>query len=109
METNVEISTLNGLIKGHPDFVIDGTIGDIKSVPLDEHLYQENKIPFRIRCQMQSYLNYWNKNDQSALIVCESRQSGEIRVLEYRYDTKLAQQIADKVSQIEAVCLALKV
>lgn len=96
IQTGFEISEFDGLVKGHPDFLLDGMPADCKSVPNDEHLpfaTSDKKIPKRAFWQMQGYLYYMKKD--RGLLVYEVRDSGRIR----DYTVKAVPAIGNEIDQ----------
>lgn len=76
-QENVEISAYDGLVKGHPDFKIDGYLGDIKSLPLDAHIPKRpSEVSRKVFFQIQAYLLY--SGEQQAVVLYESRETGWI-------------------------------
>lgn len=71
-----EITAFGGLVKGHPDFRFDDFPGDMKTVPLDEHLPAIERLPRRVFWQLQGYMLYSGKT--KVLCIYESRESGLI-------------------------------
>lgn len=98
-----EISTFDGLVKGHPDFRLDGFPGDCKTVPLDEHLPDSDgrRLPRRVFFQLQGYMAYSLK--QRALVVYESRENGALRVFWLYRNARVQNQIHDTLSQAVAI------
>ena len=88
----------NGLIKGHPDFRYFRCPGDCKSYLKDEHIPDERNIPAKIYFQLNAYMFYDNSN--MAYIVCESRESGMLKVLTVRRNAGVCDKIDRKVQDI---------
>jgi hypothetical protein len=94
----IEIKAFDGLIKGHPDFSFDGFPGDCKSVLKDEWIPLPNKIPQKIYWQMQSYMLYMNQN--KALLIFESRESGIIKDIWINSHSTIQNKIHEKFTII---------
>lgn len=98
-EDYVEISAFDGLVKGHPDFKIDGWIGDIKSVPLNEHLpSNEREVSRKIYFQCQAYLLY--SGERKMVLLYESRESGFIREIWIHENFSIQKQIGEKYTEV---------
>jgi hypothetical protein len=90
-----EISAHNGIVRGHPDFIIEGCPGDCKSVPMDEHLPTDTfKLPRRVYWQAQAYM--WYVSARKALIIYESRESGLIRDFWVQPNSNVQREIYEK-------------
>jgi hypothetical protein len=76
--TPVELVAFDGIVKGHPDFLLDDYPGDCKTVPLEEYLPENSRrIPRKVFFQMQAYMLYARKD--KAVVVYEARDTGAIR------------------------------
>lgn len=95
----------NGLIKGHPDFSYYGYPADCKSFLADEHMPdgKERRISAKIFWQMQGYMCFTGKD--KSFVVCESRQSGFIRVIEIRANATIQERIKGKVESIKKILI----
>lgn len=90
-----EISAYDGIVKGHPDFRLEGCPGDCKSVPLDEHLPADKfKLPRRAYWQVQAYMMYGFA--EKAFLIYESRESGLIRDFVVRPNSNVQAEIDAK-------------
>lgn len=98
MGYEIVVPSSNNLIKGHPDFKYAKCPGDCKSFLLDEYLPDERKIPKKIYWQMNAYMLY-DDADRSFL-VCESRQSGMIKVITIRRNESVCNAIDEKCQLI---------
>ncbi len=96
-----EISAFGGLVKGHPDFTLDGFPGDCKTVPLDEHLPIDGHLPRRVFFQMQGYMLYSGK--ERALVIYESRENGLLRAFWVYPNRRVQDQINETLSQAVAI------
>jgi len=76
VQTGIEYSAFNGLVKGHPDFEFDGYPGDCKSVLMDDWIPGDGKLPLKVFKQLQAYMLYGKKD--RALVIYESRENGQI-------------------------------
>jgi len=98
-----EIVLYKGLVKGHPDGALNGHLIEIKSYALDRYLPDEQRIPKRIYWQVQAYLAF-DEYKHPAFLICESRESGVIKVCEVKYNMSVIDQIQIKLAVItEAV------
>src|SRR5690606_15401377 len=82
-------------IAGHPDLSFNGYPADCKSVPLDEHLPKDGKLPRKVYWQMQAYMFYTQKD--RALVIYESRETGLIRHYWIRANLSIQRQIHSKL------------
>lgn len=98
IQTGVEIQVVDGLFKGHPDFLYCGEPWDCKSVFRDDWLPQTNKLPRRAFWQMQAYLLYLPAENGG--FIYESRESGLIREYVVKPNVSIQNEIKDKVNLI---------
>lgn len=96
---NIELSFLDGLVKGHPDFSFDGYPADCKSVLMDEWLPQDGKVSRKIYWQMQGYMKIMAKD--KALLIYESRESGKLVEVWIKANANIQKEIGDKLVQIK--------
>ena len=77
VHTHIELIAHTGLVQGHPDFRIDGVLGDCKSVLRDDWIPKSGNLPRRVYWQMQGYMLL----DQTprCVVIYESRESGKIK------------------------------
>lgn len=99
IKLNYEISAFDGLVKGHPDFVMNGFPCEIKSVLKDDWI-PKDKLPQKVYWQVQGYMLYMGK--EYALVVYESRESGLIKCFSVRENKNIQDIIAKKMRKIVA-------
>jgi hypothetical protein len=97
IETGLEISAFDGLVKGHPDFFFKGAPADVKSVLLDDWLPVE-RLPRKVFYQMQAYMKYSGRAE--ALVIYESRETGNMRAFFIPQNWRIQEEIDGKYSQI---------
>ncbi|HRI47778.1 MAG TPA: hypothetical protein PK559_11785 [Ignavibacteriaceae bacterium] len=95
IKTNIEYQ--KGIVKGHPDFELDGIPGDCKSVLMDEWL-PDKKLPMKVYWQIQGYLYLSQK--RNAILIYESRESGMLKVFEIFKNDNFQNQIKTKLDKI---------
>lgn len=88
-----ELTAFGGIVKGHPDFNFDLYPGDVKAVPLEEHL-PGYKLPRRVYSQVQAYMLYGKQS--KALVVYEARDSGKLQHYWIEANPKFQKEIDDK-------------
>lgn len=100
LETGTEVQIgSTGLFKGHPDFVLNGQPGDIKTVSQWEHVpKQAADIPARVKYQMNAYM--LASGTQYSYVIYESRDSGFIRVFLLYRDETICNNILYKIAII---------
>lgn len=93
---NTAVSAHDGLVQGHPDFLFNGYPADCKSLLNDEYLpVSGGKLPRRVYWQMQGYMLYMKKD--RSLLIYESRQSGLLVDLWVRPNSKIQEEIEQKM------------
>jgi hypothetical protein len=95
--TQKEISVYDGLVKGHPDCWLDAYPVDVKSFARDEYM-PVDRVNKRIYWQMQAYLLY--SNSAKGFYVCESRESGLIKVIGANPNPVIQKMIDEKIQQV---------
>jgi hypothetical protein len=95
--TYKEIIAYGGLVKGHPDCWLDDCPVDVKSFARDEYM-PTDRVHKRIYWQMQAYLLY--SNSAKGFYVCESRESGLIKVIGANPNPVVQKMIDDKIKQV---------
>jgi hypothetical protein len=94
----VTVSQSKGLIKGHPDFKYFDVYGDIKSFALDNYMPVNGRVSRKIFFQANAYMLYSKTN--KFIFICESRESGMIKVIEVFKSSLICDEIHWKVSEI---------
>lgn len=94
-----ELSLHDGLFKGHPDLEIQGVPADCKSVLRDDWVPEKEwQLPGKVQFQMNAYMLASGTN--TSFVIYESRQSGIIRVFEYKRDESIIASIEKKIDYI---------
>lgn len=93
-----EISVFGGKAKGHPDFLYDSYPGDGKSVPLDEHIPVQGRLPMKVYWQLQAYMKYMSKDH--AVAIYESRETGSIRDFWITANPRIQNELHIKYSNV---------
>ncbi len=97
-----EISLYDGLVRGHPDGIIDGDLLEIKTVAEEDHFPREGKLPRRVYWQVQAYLHF--SKLRHAQIIYLARANGALKVIPIHYNPSLALDIVNKIDMlVEAV------
>jgi len=97
-EKDIEITAFGGIVKGHPDFLMNGFPGDIKSVLMDDWLPLKSDIPRKVYFQIQGYMLYMEK--ESGILVYESRESGIITDIEVKRNERVQKVIHEKLENV---------
>jgi hypothetical protein len=92
-----EIYEYEGLVKGHPDFMLDEYPADCKTVPLDEHL-PDGRMPNRVFWQMQGYMLYLQK--EKSIVIYESKATGKIQDYTIHRNHNIQAQIKAKFDAV---------
>ncbi len=92
-----EIEVFAGIVKGHPDFRFENNPADLKSVLMDDWIPKE-KVPYKVYCQMQSYMMYSNRD--RGLVIYESRETGIIKAFDLFSNNKLQKEIHNKFREV---------
>lgn len=96
--TGKELSAYNGMVKGNPDFFLNNKPCDCKSVLLDSHIPEPNKLPKRVYWQMQAYMLYAKEN--LSFVIYESRESGKLSVIAVRQNRHIQAEIELKFQRL---------
>ena len=100
-----EISAYGGKVKGHPDCWIDDCPTDIKSYALDAYL-PVDRISRKNFMQMQGYLYY--SGAEKGFFICESRESGKLKVLGANPIPEVQKDIDEKIKKVITLIDALE-
>lgn len=92
-----DISLYDGLVQGHIEGLIDGTLFDIKTVPRDIYL-PNGRIPSRVEWQLNAYLLY--RYEERALVWYFSRESGLFKILDIFADECTMKYVQEKVNML---------
>ena len=100
-----EISLFDGLVKGHPDGGVCGSLLEIKSVQREDHFPKEGRIPRRVFWQVQAYLRYTGIRWCDVIYV--ARDTGILQVYEIKEQPNVGDEIdcrlADLVKAVQTM------
>lgn len=97
------IELYDGLVQGHTDGVLAGVdLLEIKTIPLEQWLPKDGRLPHRVFWQVQAYLHFTQR--RYAHVVYLARDSGYAQVYGTRVSDRMGQKITEKLERlVEAV------
>lgn len=97
------IELYDGLVQGHTDGVLAGAdLLEIKTIPLEQWLPKDGRLPHRVFWQVQAYLHFTQR--RYAHVVYLARDSGYAQVYGTRVSDRMGQKITEKLERlVEAV------
>lgn len=94
-----EIMLHDGLVQGHTDGVIARTdVLEIKTLPREEWIPSQGKLPGRLYWQVQAYMHYLER--ALTQVVYLARDTGAIKVISVRYSPQTGQRIHERVERL---------
>lgn len=93
-----EIHLHGGLFQGHPDGMIGADLLEIKTLPREEWLPRDMRLPSRTWFQVQAYLTYTNTRFCHVLYL--ARDTGIVQVVGIKYKPEIGTVIMNKVNRL---------
>lgn len=91
------IKAYDGMVEGHTDGEISGSLLEIKTVPLMDYIPRE-RVPAKVYWQCQGYMYYGGY--PATLLLCWARDGGQFRIFDLWPDHRIMMIIDRKIQNL---------